>query len=271
MDIEEKLQFNIKNPRSLTNYRWALHAFRKSVGIRDSYNSRDVLKFLSQLNERSAVPVYYMLKKIFLYAEWPWDEKLLKRPKVDSEPRTPILEKETIIQSIEHAYKLTDLERGIWVLSTIWGMRREEIKRMTKDKIDLLSDPKRLLISTTMGGVQRWSLIPVETERILEKYEPDDVSLYTLSSKFHDILQKTTGEGRHGYGFHAVRHSLIVNLLSPLTPLSDIEVFRFMRWSEGASGVRNILHRHAKAAREQDWFEIDRKIFQYHPWLEYWS
>lgn len=272
MDLEEKLRLKIKKPHSLTNYLWALHTFQKSVGMKDNYDSWDVIEFLSlcELNEQSTVTVYYLLKRIFLYAEWSWDQNLLEKPKVENESRVSILEKETIIRSIENAHKLTDLERGIWVLSTVWGMRREEIKRVTKDKIDLSANSKKLLISTAKGGVQRWSPIPLEIEHVLENYEPKNITVCMLNLKFHEILQKTTGEARHGYGFHAVRHSLIVNLLPPFTPLSDTEVFRFMRWSEGAAGVMNILYRYAKAAREQDWFKIDRRVFEYHPWLEYW-
>lgn len=274
-EVLEKLGLVVKNKVSEQAYRWAYNKLKKTIGEKSAYDTFDALKAIETVRGSSKVTLFYLLKKLYRIAGWEWDDSLISTPKLDQEytADTPTLDREFIEKTIRGSKELDDLERAIWVFSTVWGMRRGEIRWILSDpeSIDLKNDPPRLKIRTLKGGVSRWSLIPQEVVDKLTVKLPVEVNAYRLSYMFHLIVYKTTGEIRPNNGYHSIRRSLIVYLLPPYTTLSAEEVFRFMRWSERGAGFLSILYRYASTAKELEWFDLDRRIYEQHPWLKCWG
>jgi len=280
MHIERKLELRITNPSTLASFRWALKLLRKKRGYKTSYDSWDALEVISSVDNVTTKNVLYqLLRKLYQIAEWDWNDNIVKRPpKIDFENvKTPVLDKDLIIQTINNANTLSPLLKTIWALSTTWGMRRNEILMILEnpDWVMTDEDPPRLKIKAQKGGITRLSLIPEEIFDVIELIKKHDMSISKsrISALFHHIIYRTTGKlmPEKGFGYHSVRRALINYLLPPYTTLSDAEVFRFMRWSDTAAGRVSILYRYASTAKEESWFDLDRKVYSQHPWLKYWG
>lgn len=274
MNIEEKLALILRNSKTLRNYKWALRMLKSTAGNKDSYDVFDALKAIeAQKKPSSKQTLYYMLKKIYRIANWKWDDTIISLPEESWDQRdTPVFSKEHVSLMIKNSHKLESIERLALVFSTVWGMRRVEITEALNNEDTIsMNDPPTIYIRTAKKGIRRKFLIPDEVRWIIKEFKPYKVTEWTVSSMFHSICYKTVGEIKPRFGYHAIRRALIGLLLPPYTTLSESEVFRFLRWSEKMAGAKAILYRYAYTAREEEWFELDKKIYEQHPWLKDWE
>ena len=65
-----------------------------------------------------------------------------------------------------------------------------------------------------------------------------------------------------------IRRRLIIELTK--TGLPDNIIVRFMRWKR-KDAMTNILYRYRQSEPDEELFEsVDKKVFEVHPFLEYW-
>jgi len=237
--------------------------FEVCCGIKSKYERDDVIRYLSHLREQgyrqSSVDV--MLRPVKLLAQvQEWKFPRLAMPKVrDSDVSRPVLSHEEVCQIIRRGKEvLSETELAYLALSTTYGLRREELGGL--GRID-----GRVTVDTVKGGPVTTHLVPDEIRPHLLGYKRSGVTY--MSRVFRRIIKKVgmklPGEN---YGWHAIRRALATELVC--TDVSLLNLLRFMRWSDASlKGQFGMLAIYAKRNQE----EIDRSIFEVHPFLPVWS
>ncbi|MCJ7639296.1 MAG: hypothetical protein MUO70_05365, partial [Euryarchaeota archaeon] len=123
----------------------------------------------------------------------------------------------------------------------------------------------KVTVETVKGGPVTTHLVPDEIRPYLAGYERTGVRY--MSFVFRRVVKKLGISLAGGnYGWHAIRRALATELVS--TDVSLLNLLRFMRWSDASlKGEFGMLAIYAKRNQE----EIDRSIFEVHPFLPIWS
>ena len=156
---------------------------------------------------------------------------------------------------------LSDIELCFLALSTIWGLRRIEMVRLTPWSF---LDDEHLIIDTAKGGARTTHLVPdviVPYLKCFRHYEADSLTRF-----FHRMTAKCGIDTKAGYGYHSIRRALATELI--LAEASALNVLRFMRWSDASTRSEfGMLAIYARKDQER----IDRDIYQMHPFLAFWG
>ena len=184
-----------------------------------------------------------------------------------------------VIKEVKPSLSLRpDARHGAFLcLSTIWGLRREEMAEMRPEFLD----EKALLmfVQTVKSGRQRWHIIPKEVWPYLAEWGfTKSLPLSKINDIFIDLRQMIgfTGDTAWGMSWHSVRRSLVKELeLSGVVP-SDIS--SFLRWKRSVS---NMQSRYATTimvgtstteldlGREDK--DTDQRVLAKHPFLPWWK
>ena len=238
--------------------------FIRCCGEKDNYDRADVIKFLAQLREagwkQSSIEV--MMRPLKLLAQiqkWPEGFPRLSMRKVSSdEVNRPIMSFHEVRTFIERGREvLTDRELSVLALSTIYGLRREELctAEVGVDKVK---------INTAKGGRVVTHLVPEEIKSYIVGYTHSDI--YYMTKMFHRMVGKV-GISLPGkaFGWHSIRRALVTELVA--RDVSLLSIIRFMRWSDatlkGEFGMVSLYTVRSQA-------EIDRSVFAVHPFLSAW-
>jgi len=242
--------------------RWTMK-FEVCCGTKSKYDRDDVVRYLSCLREQgyrqSSIDV--MMRPLKLLAQIQgWSFPRLAMPKVrDVDISRPILSYEEVCQMIRRGKEvLSNRELAYLALSTTYGLRREELSGL--GRID-----GKVTVETVKGGPVTTHLVPDEITPYLAGYKRTGVGYMSLV--FRRIIRKLgiTLAGEN-YGWHAIRRALATELVS--TDVSLLNLLRFMRWSDASlKGEFGMLAIYAKRNQE----EIDRSIFEVHPFLPIWN
>ena len=241
---------------------WA-NRFQDICGLKEKYGRGDVIKYLAWCREQGFCQnsINTQLRPIKLLAQIQgWDFPKLAMPKVrDSDVFRPIFSKAEAKKLIRTSKRVCDdREISYLVLSTVYGLRREEMARLRYEDID-----GRLLVRTVKGGPVVKHVIPDEIREYLKDFKPYGVDY--MSVVFKRILKKVGIPGGRGYGWHSIRRVLASELV--LADMNIMNILRFMRWSESSMksefGMLAIYARKDKGA-------VDKKVFASHPFLKYW-
>jgi len=241
--------------------------FESVCGMKGEYARDDVINYLAWCREQgfSQLSIETMLRPIRLVAQiqgWQFPKLSMKKAR-DGEIYRPMLSKEEIAQAITVGKKvLIGEELGLLALSTIYGLRREEMALPNEPVINV--DAGTVRINTAKGGEVITHLIPDEIRPYLSEYVPFSYG-YT-AVRFRDIMDRVGVKYGWRYGWHAIRRTLVTELL--LGEISSVTVYRFMRWSDGSlKGNFGVMMMYAK----KDQARIDSEIFKAHPFLRYWK
>jgi len=237
--------------------------FEMCCGVKSKYNRDDVIRYLCCLREQGyrQSSINVMVKPLRLLAQIQgWDFPRLAMPKVrEGDISRPILSNAEVYMLIRRGKEvLSDRELAYLALSTIYGLRREELSSL--GRID-----GKVTVKTVKGGPVTTHVVPGEIKAYLAGYERTGVRY--MSRIFKRIIKKVDIALPSGnYGWHAIRRALATELL--YKDVSLINVVRFMRWSDGnVKGGFGMLAIYGK--RNQD--EVDRSVFKVHPFLNIWS
>lgn len=241
---------------------WTLK-FEVCCEIKSKYDRDDVIRYLSCLREQGyrQSSINVMLRPVKLLAQvqgWNFPRLAMKKVR-DSDICRPVLSYEEVCQMIRRGKEvLSARELAYLALSTIYGMRREEIGGL--GRID-----HTVTVDTVKGGPVTNHLVPDEIKPYLVGYKRSGVGYMSLV--FRRIIKKLGMVlPRQNYGWHAIRRALATELVS--TDVSLLNLLRFMRWSDASlKGQFGMLAIYAKRNQE----EIDRSIFEVHPFLQVWG
>jgi hypothetical protein len=161
--------------------------------------------------------------------------------------------------------RLEPAETAFVALSTTYGVRREELARVTAQDINLDAQYRNgtIFINTCKGGTARLHQIPGEIMPFVAKYPFDRTySLVQLSQMYHRIEYKSGVDYRPGTGWHSPRRALDTMLMDYL-PLPAVRLF--LRWK--IKGSPDMAIRYYSKELEEN----DREVFAVHPFLPLWG
>ena len=167
--------------------------------------------------------------------------------------------------------------RAFLALSTIWGMRREEMREMTPEFLD--QDRRLLFVQTAKRGRQRWHMVPESILPYLAEWGFDrPVSLSRLTKIFNELKSMVgfTGPLAREVGWHSVRRSAISAADKAGVPRSVI--ISFFRWKRSVGdmadrySVSRIVGRNTEV-RDLDMADrqVDEVMYAHHPFLGFWQ
>jgi integrase len=151
-------------------------------------------------------------------------------------------------------------KKGLLALATTYGLRRIELYRLTKDDID----ENKIFVFTAKGGEPREHIIPAQILDIVADFKGKLKKLryiQELNIIFDEMFYEAGIELRPMLGIHSIRRALITELMQ--TPLNPNIIRNFLRWK--GRGV-DILQEYTLFNPE----EVDRKVFEHHPFLNLW-
>lgn len=232
--------------------------FMLYIGDRDCYDSQDARKYLANLKGESGWVRFnhYALKCFFEAMKWEWD---LRRPPPETEhPKRLALSNEEIVMLINAAKNgmLTEREAGLFALSTIYGPRRVEFKKLKREDVDF--EHHTVTIMTAKRGRMRTHLIPDEIFAYVQRFDFKSYDEKTFNEQFKSALSKCGIKHENGMGWHSIRR----RLNTEFKRRKIIYRKEFLRWKlKGMDDVYDV------ATPE----EIDREVFKDHPFLEAWK
>lgn len=213
------------------------------------------------------------LKKLCESNGWDWPFTKDDRPEAPAEPETPAFTEEEVATLIRNRDRYTDGERFYLALSTVFGVRREELGRVTRRDIK----GNTIFIRTAKKGTPRWHLIPDEIMPVITAYKPKAHWGSALSAMFQRICEKGLGQKKKGYGWHSIRRPLDTLLPIALAreglPLTfTAEYLRWSKKSAGASFLGSPMAGHYTHPEilSSDPYALDKIILPIHPFVPYW-
>lgn len=161
-------------------------------------------------------------------------------------------------------------------LSTIYGVRREEMVKLRPGHIDLAH--RTIFIETAKHGRQRYHVIPDAILSYLHAWRFPQISLSYASQTFVEIRNMVGFKGKVAYdiGWHSIRRILVQLLVR--AGIEELDVNQYLRWKRSAS---NMLPRYfstpvvswggTQRDLPTDDVKIDQAIFAIHPFLPAWT
>jgi integrase len=167
------------------------------------------------------------------------------------------VEVEKLIRVVKESGNPTS--KFLLAMSTTYGLRAAEIRMVRKE--DAHKNKKTIFVHTLKGGVDREHLVPPQIASYVFDYEYPILSANRMYEIFSAVA-KQAGIDRDGRkGFHAIRHGLATELVYS-HGVDQTTAFKFLRWSGGT-----MLNIYATPYMP----DIDKAVFEKHPFLGVWS
>lgn len=221
--------------------------------------------------------VYYALKSYCKYKKITWEEgNCLFLPKNREEEESgqdfdyiaselkskPVFTVDQVKQLIYMVRREKNIFlNGYLLFSTIYGLRVSELAAIRQADVDF--DNNLFFVKTAKGGVRTTHLFPFQIHQHVD-INFEFIHTQRLSDHFKDICQSAKVEIglQHGWGWHAIRRTLVTELLKLGHRESDIH--SFMRWKGGKES--SMVERY----NVPDHIGLDRKILMNHPFVRFW-
>ena len=147
------------------------------------------------------------------------------------------------------------------ILSSIYGLRREELCRVRAEHLDFKE--KTIYVLTAKGGERRNQLLCDEVIPILKEYDfSREYSPFKMSALYHRISAKAGIELKEGSGWHSPRRYLDTELVNLF---GQLHAHIFLRWKISSSSLMTERY------YSEDPLQIDHEILTGgHPLVELW-
>lgn len=277
----EKYAANLSSSRNKAHY---LSYARDFLDHADALDRASIDRYLTTLRKKGRVPgtinfVFRVMRRLFTVNGLEWGYHRGEAPAIgERDEYRPQLSTEIIERMIRTATsgRLTEDEACFLALSTIYGVRREEMVILESKDIDLKTTS--IFISTVKYGRQRYHLIPEEIKPYLKRRDFNQrYSATAISQVFWRIVNKSNLEGLKSarLGWHAIRRAVLDGLIN--NNVNPFAARAFLRWKGivgdlamptkyygnvvvGLDGTTPVLEE-AKG---------DEDIFEKHPFLPMW-
>jgi integrase len=222
---------------------------------------------------------FRVIRRLFAVNKLDWEYRQGEAPVIGQRDEyQPQLGPRTIKMMIEAARngKLSPDEQCFIALSTIYGLRREELANLRPADVKLKSGA--IYIATVKSGRERYHLIPEEIRPYLAAHNfSERYAVATVSQMFKRILTKSgAGELRKKrLGWHTIRRALLDGLVD--NGVNLLAARAFMRWKGASREVAmparyfgNVIVDIGETEPILDEAKNDEEIFQKHPFLSFW-
>lgn len=257
-DLETHLKSIRVKPSTLKTYIPEANRFLNSVKgtTFDESDARAYLANLYNMKDNTARKIHYSLTALFKSQNIPFN---MDPPPMADNPFQPSIRLDEMLALITAVKESGDPnERGVLALSTVYGVRRIEIRRASEN--DLNRDDKTITIHTAKKGRQRAHLIPDEILDHLFKFDFIPRSDQGYANLFWGMIKRAGLELPKGYGFHSIRRALYTGLTGKVDYLFRHE---FLRWRVRGIDIGMIYDQNSPA-------QIDQIVFDKHPFLGAW-
>ncbi|MBA7660848.1 hypothetical protein ES703_68854 [subsurface metagenome] len=222
----------------------------------DESDGRAYLANLYSMKDRTANKIYYALLALFKSQNITFN---MEPPQIVDNPFQPTIRQDEMPKLITAVKEGGDSnERGALALSTVYGVRRVEIWRASENDLNL--EDRTITIHTAKKGRERTHLIPDEVLDHISGYDFVPRSDQWYADLFWGMIKKTGLDLPKGYGFHSIRRALYTGLTSKVDFLFRHE---FLRWRIRGINIAMIYDQNPPA-------QIDRIVFDNHPFLKFW-
>lgn len=257
------------NPSTKRQYLTHITNFLEFINYKDSPDKIDIIRYRERLRKKRKAKDSYLdfierrcLKKLWvdgLEKPWPLGKYEGPRPK-EEEMNVPILHPDDIKKMIVGVKEWgSQQEKVTLILSTIWGVRRCEIRKVRKEDVDLKETTIR--IRTAKGGRTRKHLIPKEVQTYLLSYDFPEISDTALSLIFNKLCKLSDINKPEGAGYHSIRRTLDIYFSDK--GLHPAVINKFLRWKEARAMQMRYYHK-------ED-IEVDKIVYGIHPFLPAWG
>jgi len=280
-DLLLKYSSNLSDSKAKNHY---LSYARDFLDHADGLGRESIIRHMERLRRGNKKPgtinfAFRVIRRLFMVngIEWPFSRG--EAPQIGQrDENKPALDPELIKIMITAAKdgKLHEDEAAFLALSTVYGLRRQEMTNLRAGDVDLVN--KTLFVATLKHGRERYHLIPPEIHPYLSAHDFNQIySLTGMAQVFWRIVNNS-GLGSlktERLGFHAIRRSLLSGLID--NGLNPFATRAFMRW-KGTAGelamparyysnvVVGLEGRKVVSAEAKE----DKEIFEkYHPFLPF--
>ena len=280
-DLLQKYASNLPDDRYRNHYVSYARAFLNSA---DALDKESINRYLAKLKRQGKSPgtvnfAFRVIRTLFNVNKLDWPFRRGESPQIGQRDEyKPALGPELIRIMVEAARngKLDTSPACFLALSSVYGLRREELCDLEPGDVDLKADT--IFVSTVKFGRERYHLIPVEIKPYLEGHDfSKRYNLTQMSQMFWVVVNRSGLEALkpQRLGWHSIRHT--VKTLLDDSGLSPYAVHDFMRWKAVDRGFAMDIRYHAshfvgldgtRVVTEEA--ESDKEIFEKHPLLVYW-
>ncbi len=223
----------------------------------DESDGRAYLANLYSMRDNTARKIYYALFALFKSQKIPFEMTV---PPMEENPFQPTIRQEEMPVLITAVKEAGDPdERGALALSTTYGVRRVELRRASEN--DLNRDDKTITIHTAKKGRVRTHLIPEEILDHISGYDFKSRSDQSWADLFKKMTRRAGLEFGKGFGWHSIRRALYTELTQ--ANVGFLHIHEFLRWRIRGINLGMIYDQTPPA-------EIDRIVFEKHPFLAAW-
>lgn len=257
-DFDIYLKSRRVKPSTIKYYILGAHKFLKSIKGEDFEEAdyRAYLANLPNMKDGTARKIHYVLRALFKSQDITFNAD---PPRTEDNPFQPTIgqnEMPTLITAVKESGNSN--ERGALALSTTYGVRRVEIWHA--EEKDINRNDKTITIHTAKGGRDRTHLIPDEVLDHITGYDFVPMSGPSYAHLFWGMIKKAGLDLPKGYGFHSIRRALYTGLTGKVDYLFRHE---FLRWRIREINLAMTYDQHTPA-------QIDRIVFDNHPFLKWW-
>ena len=201
------------------------------------------------------------VKSFFVANKIEWDSTLKSAFVSIYQQETPTISIEDVKLLIKSTCKNGISSDMVYLaLSTVYGLRRVELARIVAEDVDKKNST--LFIKTAKGGVERKHSIPKEID-FVKDFPFEEQSETTMSVLFTKICLLGGYIKKPNEGWHSVRRSIVSEFYLN-TNIPEAWIRLFFRWAPAGTSQRYF-------ATGVNPLVADRKIFEKHPFLEFWK
>jgi len=263
------------------------HYLSYAGGFLDYANSLDkenINNYIKKLKRQGRSPgtlnfAFRVIRRLFAVNGLDWPFRRGEAPPIGQRDEIkPALDPEVIKTMIQTAKDdgLNNDESCFLALSTVYGLRREEMYNLVSKDIDFKGNT--IFISTVKSGRQRYHLIPPEIKPYLERHDFETrYSDTAMSQMFWRIINKSKLEvfRSERLGWHSIRRTLITLLHQ--SGVDPFTVHQFMRWKGAQRDMAMDTRYHATHFIGLEGTKVvafeaqsDKEVFKKHPLLKLW-
>ncbi len=238
------------------------------IGAKDTYTKKDAVRWLNHLTAEKKSKGHirwsaYVLTSFYKSLELPAPFKSREYPPAPTDDElvesVPALSK-AVVQEMIEAVKARGTPRmqAYLVLSTTYGLRAEEMARITNGDID----NGTLMIRPLKSGSDRMHRVPGEIVAYLEEYDFPKLHPQSIINMFLAIQKLTGHKHKNREGWHSIRRRLIQELAD--SGVEERHRYSFMRWKAARRGIMGVYEK-----PKPD--EAEDIVFNVHPFINEWS
>jgi len=271
---------NLANSSNRNHYlRFARDFLDKAEGLDKVSIDRYVATLEKTYSPGTVNFAFRVIRRLFAVNKLDWDYRQGEAPTIGQRDEyRPQLSPNIIEMMITAAKngKLFPEEQCFVALSTIFGLRREELANLRPEDINLKSGA--IYIATVKSGRERYHLIPKEIRPYLAAHDfKKRYAVATLSQMFKRVLKKSgAGELKsRRLGWHTIRRALLDGLAN--NGVNILAARTFLRWKGASRDIAmparyygNVTVDLGQTSPVLDEAKGDEEIFEKHPFLEFW-